>query len=159
MSKNIKEKAKEWNCSESTVRRYCYSGVIPPAAKEGKMSKWIIPDEWPKPPMRRHGLCFLLDTIYQLNHGVLFNNLKMGYTDEEVKAGYDYLISSAFMSAIDTTDLVNSLKNAIVTPRGKELIEKENAESKSTIKFRAHVTAKANIGIASVEVGAEVSNE
>lgn len=159
MSKTVKQKAKEWMCHERTVSNYCLSGIIPPAIKEGRPPKWIIPDEWPKPPMGRHGLCFLLDTIYQLNHGVDYSALKFGYTDTELKNGYDYLISSAFMSTIDTCKLSEELKNAIVTPRGELLVQRENSESKGKITFKAHVATKANIGVASIEMEAEVSNK
>ena len=158
MSKTVQEKAKEWECSPSTVTKYCSSGIIPPAEKVGKPAKWIIPDEWPKPPMTRHGLCFLLDTIYQLNHGVRYEDLKMGYNANELKNGYEYLISSAFMSSIDIDNLIGTLRSSIVTPRGEALIEKENKESKGKVNFKAHVTAKATIGLASVELGADVSN-
>lgn len=158
MSKTVKEKAKEWGCSGSTVTKYCSSGIIPPATKEGRPAKWQIPDEWPKPPMSRHGLCFLLDTIYQLNHGVIYENLKMGYALDEVREGYKYLISSAFMSFVDVNDLKSSLSGATVTPRGAALIEKENIESKGKMNFKAHGTIKTTIGVASAEVGAEVSN-
>ena len=155
MAKTVKEKAKEWKCSESTVRSYCLSGIIPPAIQIGKLKKWSIPDEWPKPPMPRHGLCYLLDTIYQLNNGVTYDAIKWGYKIEDVKKGYDYLISSAFMSTIDTNNLQSSLLSASITPRGKSLIEKENSESKGKTSFRAYVTGKVNVGVASVEVGAE----
>jgi len=159
MSKTAKEKAKEWNCHESTVSKYCASGIIPPATKEGKPAKWQIPDDWNKPPMGRHGLCYLLDTIYQLNHGVEYSALKFGYSEDETKKGYEYLISYAFMSTIDVEKLSEELKNATVTPRGKALIQRENTESKGKTTYKAHVTATANIGVASIEVGAEVSNE
>lgn len=158
MAKTVKEKAKEWGCSESTVRSYCSSGIIPPAFREGKLKKWMIPDNWDKPPMARHSLCYLLDTIYQLNNGVAYDAIKWGYKSDDVKKGYDYLIGAAFMSTIDTNHLESALISASVTPRGKVLIEKENTESKGKTSFKAHVTATANVGIASVEVGAEVSN-
>lgn len=158
MSKTIKEKAKEWDCSESTVRNYCSSGIIPPAEKVGIPPKWRIPDKWPKPPMTRHGLCYLMDTIYQLNHGVLYSSINWGYSIEEVKAGYDYLIMIAFISSIDTSCLADQLVNATVTPRGKSIIERENAEGKGKTNYRAHMTASATIGVASLEVGGEISN-
>ena len=158
MSKTIKEMAKEWGCSESTVRNYCASGIIPPAEKLGSPRRWRIPDEWPKPPMTRHGLCFLLDTVYQLNHGVRYSSLKWGYPDDEVKAGYDYSISSAFMSYIDTACLPEKLVDATVTTRGAELINRENNESKGKYKFKAHITTKVNVGIVSIEAGGEISN-
>ena len=77
MAKTVKEKAKEWGCSESTVRSYCSSGIIPPAFREGKLKKWMIPDNWDKPPMARHSLCYLLDTIYQLNNGVAYDTASL----------------------------------------------------------------------------------
>ena len=157
MSKNIREIAEQWGCDEDTVRRYCASGIIPVAEKIKR--KWSIPDEWPKPPMTRHMLCFLLDTIYQLNHGADFRALKFGKRAEEIKAGYDYLISSGFMSSIDTTKLETDLVKAIVTPRGEALIKRENIENnKKSIHFKSHVMAKANVGVASVEGELEVSN-
>ena len=149
-----KEKAKEWGCTEKTVRQYCNDGIIPLAEKVGR--RWQIPDDWGKPPMTRHGLCVLMDTIYQLNHGVSFDSLKWGYSDETIKAGYDYLISVAFISTIDTSKLSEELINSTVTPRGKEIIDKENA--KNHCHYNVHITARANLGIISLEGGGEVSN-
>lgn len=159
MSKDVKEKANEWGCSPSTVRKYCSSGIIPPADQVGHRKTWFIPDEWPKPPMTRRVLCFLLDTLYQINHGVQFDAIMWGYSMDEVKAGFNYLIGCAFMSTTTKSqDLEKILKHAGVTSRGEELITRENTESKGKVNFRAHVTIKANVGVASVEVGAEVSN-
>ncbi len=158
MSKTVKEIAREWNVSTSTATRYCSSGIIPPAEKAGRPARWQIPDNWPKPPLTRHGLCFLLDTIYQLNHGAVYDSLNMGYAEEILSDGYRYLISSGFMSEIDINNLSESLKGAVVTPRGEKLIERENSESKGKTRFRAHATVKASLGVASLEAGGEISN-
>lgn len=153
--RTVKEKADEWQCSESTARKYCRSGIIPPAEQEGVRQ---IPDEWPKPPMTRRGLCYLLDTIYQLNHGVSYDAVEWGYKTDEVRAGYEYLVSGAFMSTIDVNSLSSALIGATVTPRGEALIERENTEGVNATKFRAHVLAKTKIGSMTVEAGAEISN-
>jgi hypothetical protein len=155
MSKNLKELENEWGYKASTIRKYCASGIIPPAEKN--KGKWVIPDEWPKPPMTRHRLCFLLDTIFQLKHGAIFDALKLG-NKEEVKAGYDYLISSGFISFFNTDNLSHELVNATVTPRGEALIERDNKENKKSAHFTAHLTAKAGVGLASVEGGIKLSN-
>lgn len=47
--KTAEEKAREWNCSISFVRKCCSSGLIPPARKVGRMHKWMIPKDWPNP--------------------------------------------------------------------------------------------------------------
>lgn len=154
----VKEMAKKWGCSESTVKRYCASGIVPPAEKTGVSSKWIIPDDWPKPPMGRHGLCFLLDTVCQLGCGVEYKSIRWGYKPDEVRNGYAYLVSSAFLSTIDPNNLETSLVKAQITLRGAELIDKENQEGHSKIKFRAYLALKDPLGIASLEVGGEVKN-
>lgn len=154
----VKEKADEWDCSPSTVRDYCASGLIPPAEKKGMPPKWEIPDDWPRPPMGRHGLCFLLDTIYQLNCGVEYDSIRWGYKAKEVRDGYRYLISSAFMSTIDTSNLSVELKRSHITPRGAQLIKKENEKGRSKTKFTAYAKLRGSIGIASLEAGGEVSN-
>lgn len=159
MGKSVKEKALEWGCSKSTVKSYCSSGIIPPAEKTGNRGAWMIPDDWPKPPMTRHGLCFLLDTIYQLNCGVSYQSIKWGYQDKQVVDGYNYLVGAAFMSSIDTNELSNTLVSATVTPRGEKLIERENYESKGKTSFKAHIVAKANVGLGSIEVDAEAAKE
>lgn len=157
--KSAEDKAKEWNCSTRVVTEYCATGLIPPASKVGRMHKWMIPEDWPKPPMGRRGLCFLLDTIHQLNCGVDYKAIKWGYRSDDVVAGFDYLISTAFMSTINTANLESELKHAVVTPRGVDLIERENQESTKDVKFTAHVKATATIGIASIELDGELSNE
>ncbi len=153
------EMATKWNCSKSTVIRWCISGIIPPAEQTGKMRTWMIPDDWPKPPMTRHQLCFLLDTVDQTHLGVKFSDLEMGYSDEELQAGYRYLITSGFITSFDSSDLVNQLENAYVTTRGAALIESDNAATKTSIKFTARAKAFTSLGIASVEADCEVSNE
>ena len=155
MGKTTKEKAKEWGCSDRTVRDYCASGIIPPA--EQLHGKWDIPDEWPKPPMTRHKLCFLMDTVYQLNHGSKFDDIRWGFSDVDVIKGFNYLLGAVFISNLDTKHLAETLKDAIVTPRGAALIAKENEVSK--VKFKAHITAKADLGPVSLEIGGEISNQ
>jgi len=155
MSKTVNEKAQEWNCSDSTVKRYCVSGIIPPAEKDGR--RWLIPDEWPKPPMTRHGLCYLMDTIYQLNHGVAFSAIKWGYPEEEVVKGFAYLIGAAFITTFDPQNMAEELVNSSLTPRGEALIERENAESKVKTSYKAHMTTGINVGVLSAEFEAELS--
>lgn len=154
----VKEKASEWGCSQTTVRDYCVSGLIPPAEKKGMPPRWEIPDDWPKPSMGRHGLCFLLDTVCQLNCGVEYDSIQWGYKAKEIHDGYDYLISSAFMSTIDTDNLSKELGKSAITPRGAELIERENLEGRSKTKFRAYIAVKGNVGVASFEAGGEMTN-
>lgn len=108
--------------------------------------------------MRRHGLCFLLDTICQLNCGADYNSIQWGYKPEDVRNGYDYLISSAFMSTVDTNSLPDELKNSRITPRGAELIERENREGRSKTKFKAYIAVRGNFGVASFEAGGEMTS-
>lgn len=157
MAKTVNEKAVEWNCSASTVRQYCNSGIIPTAEKVRR--KWSIPDNCKKPPLTRHGLCFLLDTIYQVNQGAKVDIANWGYPKKQVKDGFEYLISYAFMTPFLWKEIKTKLKECSVTKRGEDLIARENKESKGKTSFKAHITAKANVGIASVELGAEVSHE
>ena len=108
--------------------------------------------------MGRHGLCFLLDTICQLNCGVEYESIRWGYEAKEIRDGYDYLVSTAFMSTIDTSNLTVELKRSHITPRGVQLIEKENEKGRSKTKFTAYAKIRGSIGIASLEAGGEVSN-
>ena len=108
--------------------------------------------------MGRHGLCFLLDTIYQLNCGVEYDSIRWGYKAKEVRDGYRYLISSAFMSTIVIDNLSEELQKSVITPRGAELIERENIEGRGKTKFRAYIAVKGNVGVASFEAGGEMTN-
>ena len=159
MSKTTTGMAKKWGLSTSTVRRYCSTGIIPSAEQIGLLRRWSIPDEAEKPPLSRHGLCLLLDTIYQLNNGVDYKSLKWGHTKKNVKAGYNYLVSCAFMSTINTNNLEKELINARVTPRGEELIKRENDESKGKTNYKAYISGKISVGVASVEGGIELTNK
>lgn len=154
---SIADKADEWDYSMQRVREFCRKGVIPPAEKRERF--WYIPDDWPKPPMTRHGLCFLLDTIYQLNHDVDFSAIKWGYNEETVKAGYDYLIGAGFMSTIDTSNLDTLLVTATVTPRGEDLIKRENEESKGNVNYKAQLGVTGKIGPVDVTAQVELSNK
>lgn len=157
--KTTKEKGEEWGCSARTVAQYCATGLIPPADKIGRFRAWAIPDKWPKPPMRRHALCFLLDTVDQLHLGVTYNDLHMGYSREEVRDGYAYLISAGFMTSIDLQNYEKELYKAIVTSRGADLINADNEAQSGNVKFTAHAKAIASLGLARVEIGCEASNE
>lgn len=159
MSKTTADMARKWGLSTSTVRRYCASGIIPSAEQNGRFGSWRIPDEAEKPPLSRHGLCFLLDTISQLNNGVKHKDLKWGYKEDTIIAGYDYLIGCAFMSSIATNNLENELINARVTPRGEELIKRENDESKGKTNYKAYISGKVSVGVASIEAGIELTNK
>lgn len=108
--------------------------------------------------MRRHQLCFLLDTIDLIHLGAVYGELEMGYPREKILDGYRYLVSSGFMTSFDLSDLDNDLGSAYVTNRGVALIESENAAIKTSVKFTARARAFASLGIASVEAGCEVSN-
>lgn len=154
---DVKQAAEKWGCSVSTVKKYCASGIILTAEKVGMRNKWEIPDECLKPPMSRHGLCCLLNIIHQLNSGVEFSALDLGYSDDQVNAGFEYLVRNAFMSTIDLSNLADELKSATVTSLGKKLIELEN-NSRSKTHFVAHMKSTANLGVASIEVGGIVSN-
>ena len=153
---SAKEMAKKWGVSKATVNKYCASGIIPMAEKVNR--KWDIPDEWPKPPMTRHGLCFLMDTIFLINHGVNYQDLKFGYSEDIIKAGFKYLKNSGFITSININRLSKSLIKASVTMRGKELIDRENGESKGKYSFTAHVTAGVNSGVVKAGVNLEVTN-
>ena len=155
---DVKQAAEKWGCKASLVRDYCSAGIIPPAEKAGQRGKWTIPDDWPKPPMTRHGLCFLLDTVYQLNAGATYDSVKWGYPIDTVTAGYEYLTGSAFMSAINIKKLESELMKAVVTPRGLDLIQRENDKGKSKIKFTAGIKARATVGFASFQAEGGVSN-
>lgn len=154
---DAKQAAEKWGCSVSTVKKYCASGIILAAEKVGMRKKWEIPDNCLKPPMSRHGLCCLLNIIHQVNSGVEFSALDLGYSNDQINAGFEYLVRNAFMSTIDSNNLADELKSAVVTPLGKELIELEN-NSGSKTHFVAHMNATANLGVASIEIGGSVSN-
>ena len=155
---DVNQASKKWGISASTVRKYCADRIIPPAEKEGVSSKWSIPDEWPRPPMGRHRLCYLLDTIYQLKSGVDYSAIKWGVAGNDVVAGFDYLMSAAFMSTIDTSNLEHELRHAIVTPRGQQLIETDNRAIDGKTRYSTHINAEAGIGLAKVNIGGEISN-
>ena len=156
--KTAKEKAAEWGVSPSTVAAYCASGVIPPAEKVGKRRRWEIPDDWCRPPLSRRQLCFLLDTVDQIHLGANYSDLNMGHKDDVLEAGYRYLIAAGFLTYKRRNSRTNDLANAFVTARGASLLERENSDSKDSVKFTGHVKAVASLGIAKVELGYEVSN-
>lgn len=157
--KTAKRMAEEWGVSKSTVIRWCASGIIPPADQAGKMKVWAIPDDWPKPPMARHGLCFLMDTICQIISGANIYKLKFGYEAERVAKGYQYLIDAGFITAINTDDLQAELPKARILPRGEDLLERENKDSKGKVNYKVTIAAKATIGVASIQATGSFGNE
>lgn len=156
--KSASEMAEKWGYSTATVRKYCNTGVIPPAEK--KKARWCIPDDWPRPPMGRHALCFLMDTLYQVNHGVKLDAIKWGYSVEDVRNGFKYLMEAAFISTFNIDNFEVEVAQASVTPRGQELIALENEACKGKYFYKAHVNAKVGIPpFASTDFGVEVSNK
>ncbi len=157
---DVKEASKKWGCSQSTVRRYCKSGIVPLAEKVGTFKKWDIPDDLDKPPLTRFRLCFLMDSIIQIsNNDIDFDKISWGISEEELKNGYDYLIKNMFVSSFDVNNLKDELKKAKLTERGISLIQREIDESKNETKFSAYVKLKGNVGIVGAEIGGEVSNK
>ena len=157
--RKAREMAVKWNCCNSTVVRWCASGIIPPAEQTGKTKTWMIPDDWPKPPMTRHGLCFLIDSICQTVNGANSQELKLGYSDEKAKEGYQYLVDAGFISNINPAKFRTELISARILPRGEELLRREAEDSNGKINYKVTLAAKANIGIASIEATGSVENE
>lgn len=154
---NVSEASQKWECSESTIRRYCNTGIIPTAYKsETWPHGWIIPDNCSKPPMPRHSLCFLLDAIICAVEGATIDVDAWGFGKEKTVKGYNYLIAFQFMTPINTDQLESELRKAVVTKRGEELIKRENKENNKT--YRAYVKGKIDIGVAGVEIGTEFAN-
>jgi len=123
----LREKAKEWDLSKNAVRQLCMQGVIPTAERFPGI-RWRIPANCPKPPMSRHGLCFLLDSIYQFNDGATFDMTQWGYSIEQIKDGYEYLISLGFMTPFNWDNKEEELPLCRVTQRGSDLITRANNE-------------------------------
>lgn len=153
---DTKQASKKWECSASTVKRYCKSGIIPPAEKI--RNKWVIPDNCEKPPLTRRGLCYLMDTIYQIKDGVDVENITWGYSEDYVRRGYNYLISFAFITFFNVKNLESDLGTASVTPRGKELIIREYKESKGKYRINTTLRGEINIGLARAEIETEILN-
>ena len=157
--KLINEIKGEWGCSASTIREYCRSGIIPPAEKVGRPMRWAIPNGWPKPPMTRHGLCFLMERIELLKEGVSFDAIRWGYSYEKVVAGFDYLVQAGFISTVDTSELATSLLKAKITTMGNELLKREKNENGVTTKTTVSAGVKVNLGVVSTEIKKERSYE
>lgn len=155
---DVRTAAQKWNCSESTVRKYCRSGIIPTAEKIGLRNKWQIADDSPKPPMTRHGLCYLIDTIYQLKKGADYQQIVWGYNTQQVKAAYRYLIGALFITAFNVDNMAEELKHAKLTPRGLDLLKREIQENKNGVKFKTALNATLNLGVASVGIDVQVQN-
>ena len=64
------------------------------------------------------GSVFSWIPVCQLKCGVEYDSIQWGYKAKEIHDGYDYLISSAFMSTIDTDNLSEELEKSVITPRG-----------------------------------------
>lgn len=116
-----RETAKRWGCSQKIVQSYCIDGIIPSAEKRGFF--WDIPEEAEKPPLSRHGLVLLLDTVNQLADGVVIKIKKIGYKESDVEAGFRYLSEKLFISGFDDNiPIEEALLNAKCTQRGIKLM-------------------------------------
>lgn len=131
---DVKQASKKWGCSSSTVRNYCSSGIIPPAEKIGR--KWVIPDDCEKPPLTRHGLCFLMDTIDQIDEETDVKNIKWGYSEEKVREGCEYLKDYLFISSPQKYNFELLLKTARITNCGHALIERQAEKNKGKYKIK-----------------------
>lgn len=150
------EKAREWGYSESMVRKLCRSGVIPPAEKVAV--KWDIPDRWPKPPLTRHKLCFLLDTINLIHNGSSYTDFKLGYLEDVIKESFQYLISVGFMTEIDINHIDRDLETAAITTRGVDLMRREENDSNGSIHFHLRAGGNINLGVASLNAEVGINN-
>ena len=134
---NVKEAAKKWNVSESTVKNYCQDGMLPFAYKEGR--KWLIPDEAEKPLLTRHKAVIYMAYILVYNDGGNPNLEKVGSKWNESIEAYTYLVDVGFISKLSNgKTLAEKLKNVNITVLGKGLIEGELADEKiGKIKINA----------------------
>lgn len=149
---NTSQASQKWRCSVSAVRNYCKSGVIPSAYKDSQFPfAWVIPDECKKPPMTRSTLCFLLDAVACAHEGAIIDVDAWGFGEEKTLRCYEYLISFQFMTPIDLSKLQSELKEASLTKRGADLIERENKENNK--HYRAYIKGSLNLGVVSIEAG------
>ncbi|UUM12044.1 hypothetical protein NQU17_00330 [Clostridiaceae bacterium HFYG-1003] len=118
---NVKDTARRWGRSEKVVRTYCQEGIVPSAEKKGRF--WDIPQNAPAPPLTRHGLVLLLESILLQADGAAVNVRRIGYPEIEVVLGYRYLSDQLFISGFSETEPIEkALAQAKCTQRGRKLI-------------------------------------
>ena len=126
---NTREAAAKWNVKPRTVAEYCNQGLIPAAEKIKKLGRlvWEIPEDCVKPPMSRHGFCFLISQACLIKNGGDYQQVNWNYPLNTVIDGYKYWASNLFINSFDEKNMENAIKNFTITKRGLELIRKENA--------------------------------
>ncbi len=137
---NTKEAAVKWGCSETTVREYCKSGMIPLAEK--KIFGWEIPDEMEKkPPVTRTKAVYLMRCISDDDLPVT-----RGYwSEEKLIAALEYLSDVKFILDYEgNVSLEEAVKRSRISTIGKELIEKE-AEKNVENSFGINVSGEAGV--------------
>ena len=122
---NTKEAAVKWGCSETTVREYCRSGMIPLAEK--KIFGWEIPDEMEKkPPVTRTKAVYLMrcisDDALPVTRGY--------WSEEKLIAALEYLSDVKFILDYEgNVSLEEAVKRSRISTIGKELIAKESKKN------------------------------
>lgn len=152
--KTVKEKAKEWECSESDVREFC--AIIPNAYKLKKFPfMWQIPDV-PMPPFKPQLAVKYIEHIGLIKQGANIDFESLGYSIEKTEEFYEYLANNGYITKIEEKGNLNKrLKKASITTLGHSLVD--NLQSKKTNKLKkttktAHIDA--NLGV--VEAGASI---
>lgn len=155
----IKEVAKKWNCSERMIREYCQKGVIPFAEKKGIRKNWYIPEDWPKPPMSRRGLCNLMSNVKQIQAGASASKIKWCNSLNKEK-GFEYLISAGFISDFDYGNFEESVFTIVITPRGEDLLRRDDEEYKEKTKsVETNLQGSAKLGPFEFTVGAKITGK
>lgn len=115
----VDQAAQKWQCSPTTIRRYCRTGMIREAEKRG--TGWMIPDDAIKPLLTRHRACLLMTDMLTTAEGA---KPARRYTMEECQ----YLADAGFITDISSlTNLEQVLSYAKPTSTGTSLIASENA--------------------------------
>lgn len=143
---NIKEAAVKWHCSKATVQKYCKDGLIPSAYKE--KNRWVINDDFKKPPLTAYRFVILLKNIEVIQEGAKLDMHNFSTSKKDLLKAYKYLSDNGFISHFDLSlPLQKSLNNVTITKRGKELIA---IQMKNYPKLSGKFSL--NLGIVNIEI-------
>ena len=136
---NTKKAAKQWGCSERTVREYCNNGLIPIVEKEGR--KWRIPDEMQElPPVSLNRAIYLLTCL----EDDVLPAVGKYWSEDKLLDALVYLSDMRFIIGYEGhVSLEEAAKKCRVSKLGQELIE--SGKNKNKIEAGGEIGIKAGI--------------
>lgn len=135
---NVKQAAKKWKVSESSVRSYCNLGYITTCNKVD--GEWVIEDDALCPYTKLAKAKKSTDYIYvviinALRYKKTILSKSLEITEDDLQSYFDNLVKSELITKKNNGNNRDIFKNYIVSPNVREYLNSNNNLDSKTVKY------------------------